>query len=135
MRYKYLEHTADIKFQAFGKSIEEAFENSALAMFHAMHDGKIKNKKIFEVKAEGKDYESLLYNFLEELLILFDSKGFFLSEIKKLEIKNKKLKALVAGDEAKNYGISIDIKAVTYNEMFVREEKKGKWIAQVVVDV
>ena len=34
MKYKYLDHTADAKFQAFGKSLEEAFENAALAAFN-----------------------------------------------------------------------------------------------------
>ena len=37
MKFKYLEHTADCKFQAFGKTLEEAFTNSALAMSNVMH--------------------------------------------------------------------------------------------------
>ena len=134
MKYKFLEHTADIKFQAFGKSLEEVFENSALAMFNAMSDDKVKGNKKFKVKAEGKDNESLLYNFLEELLILFDSEGFFLVEVKDLKIKDGKLEAEVIGGKAEDYEIFIDVKAVTYNEMFVKKEK-GKWVAQVVVDV
>jgi len=134
-KFKFLEHTADIKFQAFGKSLEEVFENSALAMFNSMYEGKVKTIKKKKIKVEGKDYENLLYNFLEELLFLFDSEGFFVGGIKKLEIEKNKLTATLVGDDAKNYEISIDVKAVTYNEMFVREEKKGKWTVQVVVDV
>ena len=30
-RYKFLAHTADAKFQAFGETLEEAFGNAALA--------------------------------------------------------------------------------------------------------
>jgi len=133
--FKFLEHTADIKFQAFGKSLEEVFENSALAMFNSMFDGKIGNKIKKKISVEGKDNESLLYNFLEELLFLFDSEGFFLSEIEKIKIKGNRLEAEIVGDKAENYKIYIDVKAITYNEMFVREEKKGKWVAQVVLDV
>ncbi|MFH1607919.1 MAG: archease [archaeon] len=133
-KYKFLEHTADIKFQAFGKSVEEVFENSALAMFNSMYEGKVKGDKSFKIKASGKDYESLLYNFLEELLILFDSEGFFLSDVKSIEMKDKKLVAEVVGGNAEDYEIHIDVKAVTYNEMFVKEDK-GKWVSQVVLDV
>ena len=135
-KFKFLEHTADIKFQAFGISIEEVFENAGLAMFNSMHDGKVKEKRKVKIKAEGKDFESLLYNFLEELLVLFDSEGFFLSKIKSLKVDEKKFKleAEVVGDDAKNYEIHIDIKAVTYSEMFVKKQG-GKWIAQVVLDV
>jgi len=134
MKFKFLEHTADIKFQAFGKSLEEVFANSALAMFNSMFDGKVKKTEKFNVETEGKDNESLLYNFLEELIILFDGKQFFLSGVEKIEIKNGKLKAEVVGDKTENYKISLDVKAITYSEMFVKQEK-GKWISQVVLDV
>jgi len=137
-KYIFLEHTADVKFQAFGKTIEEAFANSASAMFNAMYDGKVKAIKKIKIKAKGKDFESLLYNFLEELLILMDSKNFFLSKIKKIKInekgKEKTLEAEALGDDAKNYRISLDVKAVTYNQMIVQSER-GKWIIQVVLDV
>ena len=135
-KFLFLEHTADIKFQAFGKSIEEVFENSALAMFNAMYDGKVKEKKSFKINVKGKDFESLLYNFLEEILFLFDSEGFFLSKVENIKIDEEevKLEAEVLGDDAKDYKIHLDIKAITYNEMFVKQGK-GKWIAQVVLDV
>ena len=135
-KFKFLEHTADIKFQAFGKNIEEAFENSALAMFNSMFEGKVNKKKNFKINVKGKDFENLLYNFLEELLFLFDSERFFLASIENIKIdkENFKLNAEVFGDSAENYEIHLDIKAVTYNEMFVKKDKGG-WTAQVVVDV
>lgn len=158
MKFKFLEHTADIKFQAFGNSVEEVFENSALAMFSAMHEGKVKETKKKMIEVKGDDLENLLYNFLEELLFLFDSEGFFLGKVDDLKIskdtvskkqsgrekKNKfktkegglKLNTEVIGDKAENYSFNIDVKAVTYNEMFVKfDDKKKKWTAQVVIDV
>ncbi len=136
MKYKFLAHTADMKFQAFGKSLEVAFANSALAMFHTMYEKKIKKTKTVKVKAKGKDFEALLYNFLEELLVLFDGEGFFLSKVKRLNIDKKKfrLEAEVVGDNAENYEMDIDVKAITYHDIFVKKEK-GKWICQIVLDV
>ena len=136
MRFKFLEHTADIKFQAFGKSLEEVFKNSAFAMFTSMHDGKVQKKITKKIKVKGNDLENLLYNFLEEFLVLLESENFFLAEIKNLKInqKNMKLEAEVVGDDVKNYEIGVHIKAITYNEMFIKEEK-AKWISQVVIDV
>jgi SHS2 domain-containing protein len=135
MRFKFLEHTADVKFQAYGKSLEEAFSNSALALAEVMTK-KTKIKQVIKkkIKVSGKDTGSLLYNFLEEFLFLFDSEGFLLSKIKKIKIKDNKLEADVAGDNVKNYKISQDVKAITYNNMFVKKEK-GKFIVQVVLDV
>lgn len=133
MKFEYLEHTADIKFQAFGNSLEEVYENSALAMFNAMSNEKIARKIKKKILVKGDDNENLLYNFLEELLFLFDSEGFFLSGLK-VKIKDNKLSAELFGDKAENYEIGIDVKAITYNEMFVQNNKE-KWIAQVVLDV
>ncbi len=135
-RFRFLEHTADIKFQAFGKSLEEVFENSALALKKILVEGKkVRNKIKKSINVKGKDYESLLYNFLEEFLILFDSEGFVPSEIKNIKIqKDLKLKAEVVGDKAEDYKINEHIKAITYNDMFVKQEN-SKWIVQVVVDV
>ncbi len=134
-KFVSLPHTADIKFQAFGKSVEEVFKNSAYALTYELTRGKKikpKEKKVIEVF--GKDLESLMYNFLEEFLYLLDSENFILSKIEKLEIKKNKLKAFVSGDKAINYKISNTIKSPTYNDMFIKKGKPG-FVAQVVLDV
>ncbi len=136
MKFRFLKHTADIKFQAYGKSIEEVFENSGLALSKSIYSGKIKKIRKKKIKVHGKDIESLLYNFLEEFLFLFDSEEFAVSKIKNIRLDKKKLKieCTLIGDSPKNYKIERHIKAVTYNEMFVKREG-GKLVAQVVLDV
>jgi len=135
MRYKFLPHTADVKFQAFGKTEEEVFENAALALKEVMIKKiKIQSKIKKKIEIGGKDKESLLYNFLEEFLFLLDSENFLLVEINKIKIKDNKLEMEILGDKASNYKFSNDVKAITYNEMFVKKEK-GRFICQVVVDV
>ena len=137
MSYRFLEHTADVKFQAEGKTLEQAFISAADALVECVA-GKIKilGSEEKKIKVEGKDLESLLYNFLEEFLFLLDSEDFLIGGIKELEIDAKKFKlsAVVAGDKASNYKFTNDVKAITYNEMFVKKEK-NKWVVQVVVDV
>ncbi len=134
-KFKFLKHTADIKFQAFGDSLAQAFENSALAVINAMYKGKVKKKIKKKIQVKGKDLESLLYNFLEELLFLLDSQGFFLSSAKvNIGKKNLKLSAELLGDKAENYKIGLDVKAITYNEMYVKKQG-NKYICQVVLDV
>jgi len=132
-KFKFFEHTADAKFRAYGKTLDKAFENAALAMFNVMYKGKVKKTGKKKMKVKGSDKESLLYNFLEELLFLLDTKSFFLSSVK-VKIRDNMLEAEVSGDNAKNYRVMTDVKAVTYNEMFVKYEK-DRWVVQVVVDV
>lgn len=134
-KFKFLEHTADVKFQAFGKTIEQVFVNSALAEKETIC-GKIKvsSKIKKEITVSGKDNESLLYSFLEKFLYLLDAEDFLLNKVKEIKISKGKLKATFLGDSAKRYKFRNSVKAVTYNEMFVRKEK-NTWITQVVLDV
>ena len=143
-KFKFLSHTADIKFQAYGKSLSEAFSNAGYALVNSMCKEKISEQKKKQIRVEGTDYENLLYNFLEEFLFLLDSENFILARVRKIKISEKKdktgkekhyeLYAEISGDEAANYEFNLDVKAVTYNEMFVKGEK-NKYVCQVVLDV
>src|SRR3989344_9315117 len=134
-KFVFLEHTADIKFRAFGKNLNEVFENSALAFTSVLHEGKVKKdvKKKFSIK--GNDLEALMFRFLEEILFLFETEGFLLSEIKVRFGKDKKsLKVEAYGEEKLDKRVRHYVKAVTYNDMFVKKSD-GCWTSQVVVDV
>lgn len=135
-KYRFLDHTADVKFQAFGATLEEVFTNAALAMASLMCKEKVSTRSSVRVDVEGRDLESLLYNFLEEFLVLFDSRNFLLARVEAVEIDNRELKleAEAVGDRAGDYEIYLGIKAVTYSDMFVRQENNA-WVAQVVLDV
>jgi len=104
-KFEVLEHTADAKFKAYGKSFEEAFMNAAFAMTSLMYDPEmIASLKIEKITVHGKDMEQLLYNFLEEILVLQDSKQFvmhgFVTPIKIIKGKAKiRLSAEIIGDE------------------------------------
>ena len=134
MQYKFLPHTADIKFQAEGKTLEQAFINSALALTNIITKDKIKPKIKKTITIQGKDKENLLYNFLEEFLYLLDIGGFLLSEIKSIKIKSKikskkplryklELRAELLGDNQKKYETETHVKAVTYNDMFIKQQR------------
>jgi SHS2 domain-containing protein len=135
-KYRFLDHTADAKFQSFGRTLEDAYVNAGFAMFSIITDVK-KVKPVYaeEIFVRGKDLVSLLYNFLEELLFLFDTKGIMLSRVVEIDIHNFTLHAVIEGDiNHDEYEMCGSIKAVTYNEMEVREED-GHFVCQVVVDI
>jgi SHS2 domain-containing protein len=139
MAYKFIEHTADVKFQASGKTLEDAFNFAFFALKETIAGDIIILPQIKkQISINGTDISNLLYNFLEEFLVLLDSESFLASKIENIEIdqKNFTLKATVSGDKAENYSFTNDVKAVTYNEMFAKQdENSGEWLLQVVLDV
>jgi SHS2 domain-containing protein len=136
---KFLDHTADIKFQSFGKTIEESFVNASEALKRSIvGEEDIKSKMRKDVEISANSIDNLIYKFLEEFLFLLDAEDFIFSKIEKIKIDEKKfkLKMEIKGDLSSNYKISNEVKAVTYNEMFVKfDEKTQNWICQVVLDV
>ncbi|MBI3034401.1 archease [Candidatus Woesearchaeota archaeon] len=140
-KYEFLEHTADAKFRAYGKNLQEAFANAAIAMTNIMFDTeKIKPLLNRAVDIKGDDLKSLLVNFLSEFVYLLDAEGFILGRIASLTINKTsqgyRLAAIAKGDKySDKYETMGDVKAVTYAEMEIREEDKGKCWVQVVVDI
>ena len=82
-KYDYFDVTADIGFHAYGKSINEAYENAGLAMFNVITDiSKVKKDESREFEIVSEDLVSLLYDYLEELLFLQDTEFLFFSDFK-----------------------------------------------------
>lgn len=136
-KYEFFEHTADSKFRAYGESLEECFSNAAEAMCSIMYKTEdIKPKKQKDIEVAGTDLKSLLYNFLEEIIVLLDTDSLLINHVAELEItKNEKyyLKAKLFGDiYSEEYSTHGDVKAITYNEM---EINKNPLFVQVVVDI
>ena len=134
-KFKFLEHTADIKFQVFGETLAEIFENSVLAFAnYVSNDQKISSGKGKIINVSGEDSESLLYNFFDELIYLLDAENFIATKAK-VTLRGNNLKAELFGDSASKYEGLKQIKAATYAEMFIKKLSSGNWQAQVVLDV
>ena len=135
-KFKFLKHTADIKFQAFGKTLEKAFANSALAMFEAEVDvKKIKPTKKVKIRCEAQNTEELLIEWLNKLLAESSINNMVFSKFK-VKIEDNKLTGDAYGEKInqEKQGIKTEVKAATYSELFIIKEK-DKYICQVVVDV
>jgi SHS2 domain-containing protein len=138
-RYRFLDHTADAKFQAFGNTLEEAFCNAALATALLMWDWeKIEKKVEHQVEVQGRDLKQLLCSFLEEIVYLLDSRSFLMGVPERIRLDKKgglyTLKALFKGDEhSEKYEIYGNVKAITYDEMEIVED--DRFMVQVVVDI
>ena len=108
-KFEYFDVTADIGFYAFGKNLNEAFENAGLAMFNIISDtDNIDSDKAIEFEITSEDRVSLLYDYLEELLFYHEVEFMLFSEfdIKIEEIDNNyNLNAVIKGETS--IGISM----------------------------
>jgi SHS2 domain-containing protein len=131
----------DALIEAYGLTLEEAFENAALAMFEVMTDTSKVMPLVEEVvEAEGFDLESLLYNWLENLLVMFDVNARLYSKFKVESItrtaEGYRLKARVWGEDynSDKHEYKVGVKAVTYHMMSI-EGKDEMWILRFLLDL
>jgi SHS2 domain-containing protein len=139
-KFEYLDHTSEIKVKSYGKNLEEAFINLALGATNFLTDvDKVKKITEINLSISSKKIDALLYDFLEELIILIDTKGFLFAGAKNFSIKKDKsgkysLQCSALGDHYKHYEMKGDLKAVTYSDMKI-EEVNGGFEILVVYDI
>jgi SHS2 domain-containing protein len=143
--YDSLEHTGDVYIKAHGRDILELFENSGLALFDTMVDvRRVEGRTSRIVTAEGYDLESLLYKWLEELLVLYYSENIVCGRVVVEEFTVKRSNSGV------NYVVSgrayceefnpvkheprVEVKSPTYSLMRIIKSE-NEWIAYFVLDI
>lgn len=134
-KFEFLSHTSEIKFKAYGQTLNELFENAILAVVSFIaKDNKIKPAKAKTFNIPGSDKENLLYKLIEEQISLIDTEN-FLTVKSQIQVLGNNLKVTFYGDRASNYSGLDEIKSPTYSEIYVKETPEHHWEAQMVLDV
>ena len=124
-KFEYFDVTADIGFYAFGKNLNEAFENAGLAIFNIISNtDNISNVKSIEFEISSEDKVSLLYDYLEELLFYHEVEFMLFSEFNvQIDETNEafRLKAIIKGEDINcdKHARHCEIKAITFHQMEV----------------
>ncbi len=92
-KYRFVRHTADVEFVAFGKDHESCFRNALMAMLETISDtSKVASSKgkaaSITVRDKASGMEDLLWYALQDTLSILDAKGVFGYRVAVLKIKN-----------------------------------------------
>jgi SHS2 domain-containing protein len=137
MEFELLEHPADIGFRARGATVEELFANCARALvFIILDSSQIRPAQSVLLSADGSDYESLLVNWLNEVLYYVDGKRIALDTFEILQLNDTRIECIATGEarDLQKHPPRLVVKAVTYHQLKV-QRTEGGWIAEVYVDV
>jgi len=139
--FEYLEHTADVKFRAYGTTPDQMLSNAAAALFGAMiSPEQVKAKELWQVELESEDLEDLAYQWLSEIVFLFETESAVFSRfqvaLEEIEDgKGWKLRAEIGGErmDPERHSFLAEVKAVTRHKFAIK--KNERWCIQVVLDV
>ncbi len=132
-KYQILEHKADLKIRAFGKTKEELFSNMLLAMTESQKATILPQEVRRDFKIKSSDLPSLLVDFLSEGLYLSQVNKEVYKEVRFKEFTDNEIKGELIGQKVESFGE--DIKAVTYHDLDLHQEKDGIWEATVLFDI
>ncbi len=135
--FEILEHPADVGFVAYGRTLEELFENAALAMLSLACELVSVEERITRfVQTTGSDNEALLYGWLAEVLAAADAEQLVFRRADVTAVGNGRACGTLFGEpyDKKRHQAGTYIKAVTYHQLRVEQTGEG-WRAQVYLDV
>jgi len=134
-KFEILEHRADLKIRAFGKTKEELFLNTMLGMEAALRP-KIKSQKLkvkTKIRIESEDLTCLLVDFLSEINYLNETNREVYQKIHFEKFSDKEIEAEIFGYKVKSFGLQI--KGVTFHDLDIHQREDGTWEATVLFDI
>ena len=141
-KFRYLPHTADMQFKAYGKDFTEALENSALALLSIMLDiKKIKKDKArpshIAIRESAGDANDLAWFVLQDILSMVDARQLSAFAFNVTSLKSDvrmRIEGRLSFKRTKaNYAL-LSVKAVTPHDLEVKSGR-GRCSIRVVVDV
>jgi len=134
--WEHFSHQADIGVRGQGETLEQAFEQAALALCAVITEPeKVVPLESFQVDLEAPDPELLFVDWLNRLVYEMAVRNMLFSRFS-VRIDGEKLSATVWGEgtDKHRHEPAVEIKGATFTELHVFEGD-GMWQAQCVVDV
>ena len=133
----HFDHKADIGIQGRGPAVSDAFAQAGLAVNAVIAELKTINQvELRVINCLESDPELLFFDYINEIINLISSEGMLFSRIE-VNISKAGLEARLWGEciDQDRHDPAVEIKGASFNELCVKQEKCGQWVAGCIVDV
>ncbi len=135
--WEHFEHKADIGIRGIAPTLEQAFEQAAIAMTAVVTDPNlVSDATAITITCTAPDTELLLASWINELIYEMAVHGLLFKRYQ-VAIDNGKLSATAFGAavDRQKHQPAVEIKGATFTELRVYQQADDAWVAQCVVDV
>lgn len=136
-RWEHFPHEADMGVRGIGATLEQAFEQAALALTAVVtNPATVAPRKMIQLSCEAPDVEMLLVDWLNALVYEMATRSMLFSRFE-VRLEGRCLDAQVWGEalDVARHHPAVEVKGATYTELKVAQQPDGGWLAQCVVDV
>jgi SHS2 domain-containing protein len=135
--YEYFEHTADIGIRVAAADLPKLLCEAGRALFGLIVDDltSVQPVQRLTIRVAGTDPEYLLFDWLCELLHVFETERLVLSDFA-VTLDERGVLGAAIGErlDPGRHDLAHEVKAITYHELVVRQQPDG-WHAEVIVDI
>jgi SHS2 domain-containing protein len=135
--WEHFEHEADVGIRGMGATKEQAFEQAAIALTAVItQPEKVAPKEVVAIRCSAPDDELLFVDWLNGLLYEMGTRRMLFGRFE-VRIDGCELMGRAWGEkiDVSRHRPVVEVKAATYTELSVRQDERGGWIAQCIVDV
>ncbi len=136
MRYRQLNHTADVMVEIYGRTAVELFANAAFCVADVMYrPDLVEEKETIPVTLDAADRPELFLDWLRELLYIFAVQGRAFHRATVEQLTDYHLEASVRGErfDPRRHGLKVELKTPTYHGYRLEQLPDG-FRATVVFD-
>jgi len=134
-RFQLIEHTADTGLIAYGTNLAEAFASAAYGLFSIITElNRVREAQSRPLTVSAGDIEGLLFNWMNELIYVFEVEYLLFKRFDITEFSEHNLKATCWGEryDPSRHQLKLGVKSATYYMLEVDAEKNR---VQVIFDV
>ncbi len=135
--YSYHSHTADVSMKVLADSLNELFETAMRGTSNLLKDEFCNETTVFSsektISVRSADIIALLIDFLSEVLLHSHINKAIYCKLNIVKLSNQEIEATILGSTVENF--DEDIKAVTYHEANVFQNKNNQWEANIIFDI
>jgi SHS2 domain-containing protein len=135
--WEHFPHQADVGVRGLGETLEQAFEQAALALTAVVTDpATVVPREMLEISCNAPDAELLLVEWLNSLIFEMDTRCMLFARFE-VHLHENCLNAKAWGEtlDLVRHRPAVEIKGATYTALEIAQQADGSWMAQCILDV
>ena len=135
MSFVEVPHTADVKIRAMAPTLETLFSDAFAALMQVLYGPDRNGGEKREITLDAEDQESLLRDFLSEVLFIAEVDGLVFSGAD-IHLSGGHLSATLDGEpfDRRRHAMGTEVKGISYSGLAITHDADG-YMLDIVFDV
>jgi len=135
MSFVEVPHTADVKIRATPPTLETLFSEALAALMQVLYGPDRNGGEKREITLDAEDQESLLRDFLSEVLFIAEVDGLVFSGAD-IHLSGGHLSAMLDGEpfDRRRHAMGTEVKGISYSGLAITHDANG-YMLDIVFDV